>query len=335
VSGILGKMQVNPLLSIVIPTYNRADFLDYCLEVHIPLAKAYNIQIFISDNASTDTTKEVVQKRMEEYPLISYHCNEANIGPDENFERALKYPETEYVWLLGDTYQIPSEGIGYLLNLISKNQKKYDAIVFNLANKITDIGTQDYTDQNALLYDLGALMTCLSCLVFHKELIEKANFLRYRNSYFAQTGIIFEAIAERSFCIHWTQPLSVYGINHPLLRKDPWHRAPNLFEISSRKWTNFIFSLPVSYELESKFKCLINFGIISGMFTFKNLLYLRSFNFLNYKTYKQYSHLFPLTTKYPKLIILLIALLPRGPLLLLYKSYKTLKRWVRGNYGIY
>lgn len=320
-------MQVNPLLSIVIPTYNRADFLDYCLEVHIFLAKAHSIQIFIFDNASTDATKEIVQKRMEEYPLISYHCNETNVGPDANIERALKYPETEYVWLLGDTYQIPSEGIDYVLNLISENHKKYDAIVFNLANKITDIGIQDYTDQNALLCDLGALMTCLSCLVFHKELIEKANFLRYRNSYFAQTGVIFEAIAERSFYIHWIQPLSVSFINHPLLRKDAWHKTPNLFDITCRKWTNFIFSLPVSYELESKFKCLINLGIISLTFTFRGLLYLRSCNILNYKTYKQYSHLFPLLTiKYPKLIILLIALLPRGPLLLLYKSYMTFKK---------
>ncbi len=320
-------MQANPLLSIVIPTYNRADFLDYCLGVHISLAKVHNIQIFISDNASTDATKEIVEKRMEEYPLISYHCNETNIGTDENIDRALKYPQTEYVWLLGDTYQIPPEGIDYVLNLISKNHKKYDAIVFNLVNKITDIGTQDYTDQNALLYDLGALMTCLSCLIFHKGLIETANFLRYRNSFFIQTGIIFEAIAGRTFYIHWVQPLSVSGINHPLLRKNAWSKTPNLFEIACRKWTNFIFSLPVSYELGSKFKCLIDFGIISSIFTFRYLLYLRSFNILNYKSYKQYSHLFPLTIRYPKLIILLIVLLPRGPLLLLYKSYKTFKRW--------
>ncbi len=328
-------MQANPLLSIVIPTYNRADFLDYCLKVHISLAKAHNIQIFVFDNASTDATKEIVQKWMEEYPLISYRCNETNIGPDENFERALKYPETEYVWLLGDTYQIPSEGIDYLLNLISKSHKKYDTIVFNLANKIIDIGTRDYTDQNVLLYDLGALMTCLSCLVFHKELVEKANFLRYRNASFIQTGIIFEAIAERSFCIHWIQHLSVCSLNHTLLRKNGWYNSPNVFEIACKKWTNFIFSLPPSYELESKFKCLIDFGIISGIFPFRHLLYLRIFNILNYKTYRQYSRLFPLTIEYPNIIILFIALLPQAPLLLLYKIYKTIKRRVRGNYGIY
>jgi abequosyltransferase len=63
-------MIANPLISITIPTYNRAEFLDRCLAAHIPVARAHNIQIFISDNASTDGTESVVKKRMTEYPWI-------------------------------------------------------------------------------------------------------------------------------------------------------------------------------------------------------------------------------------------------------------------------
>ena len=99
-------MEINKKLSIVIPTYNRADFLDYSLEIHIPMLKEYGIEIAIFDNASTDNTEKVVSKWMEEYPYLSYHRSETNIGPDANFERALKYPDTEYIWLLGDTYEI-------------------------------------------------------------------------------------------------------------------------------------------------------------------------------------------------------------------------------------
>jgi len=326
-------MQANPLLSIVIPTYNRGDFLDYCLEVHIPLAKAHNIQIFISDNASTDTTKEIVQKRMEEYPLINYHCNEINIGPDENIERALKYPETEYVWLLGDTYQIPLKGIGYLLNLISKNQKKYDVIVVNVVRRVSGIPQQDYSDKNQLLSDLGWHMTCLSSLIYNSRLIAHGNFVRYRNTNFIQMGVIFEYIANKDFSVHWAETISVQGISIKGFVKKSWRNQT--FEIWAKRWPNFIFSLPPSYTLEIKLKCIKNHEVESDIFTFRSLLYLRIFNSLNYKTYKQYSHLFPLTIKSPKLIILLIALLPRGPLLLFYKSYKTLKRWVRGNYGMY
>lgn len=326
-------MQANPLLSIVIPTYNRADFLDYCLEVHIPLVKAHNIQIFISDNASTDATKEIVQKRMEEYPLISYHCNEINIGGDENFERALKYPETEYVWLLGDTYQIPLEGIDYVLDLISKNHEKYDAIVVNFVRRVSGIPQQDYSDQNQLLSDLGLHMTCLSSLIYNSRLIAHGNFVRYHNTNFIQIGVIFEYIANKDFLVHWAETISVQGISIKGLVKKSW--LNQTFEIWAKRWPNFIFSLPPSYTLEIKLKCIKDLGLKSGIFNFRYLLYLRIINILNYKTYKQYSHLFPLTIKYPNLRILLIALLPRGPLLLLYKSYKTFKIWVRGNYGIY
>jgi len=326
-------MQANPLLSIVIPTYNRAGFLDYCLEVHIPLAKAHNIQIFISDNASTDATKKIVQKRMEEYPLISYYCNETNIGPDENFERALKYPKTEYVWLLGDTYQIPSEGINYVLNLISKNHKKYDTIVVNLVKRVSGIPQQDYSDQNQLLSDLGWQMTCLSSLICNSRLIAHGNFVRYRNTDFIPMGVIFEYIANKDFLVHWAETISVQVISVKGLVKKSWQNQT--FEIWAKRWPNFIFSLPSSYSLKTKLKCIKDHGEKSGLFKIKPLLYLRSSNILNYKTYKQYSHLFSLTIKSPKLIILLIVLLPRSLLLLLFKSYRTLKRWVRGNYGIY
>ena len=43
------NIEINKKLSIVIPTYNRASFLDYSLETHIPLAKEYNISIYIFD----------------------------------------------------------------------------------------------------------------------------------------------------------------------------------------------------------------------------------------------------------------------------------------------
>jgi len=316
-------MQANPLLSIVIPTYNRADFLDRCLKVHIPLAKKYNIQIFISDNASTDNTKEIVQKWMKEYPLISYHCNETNIGPDENFERALKYPQTEYVWLLGDTYQIPSEGIDYVLNLISKSHKKYDVIVVNVAKRVSGIPEQDYSDQNQLLSDLGWHMTCLSSLIYNSGLIAHANFERYRNTNFIQLGIIFEHIAGKDFLIHWVDSVSVQGLSITSLLKKSWQ--DQAFEIWTRRWPNVIFSLPSTYTPEIKLKCIKDHREKSRLFEIKHLVYLRIINILNYKTYKQYSCLFPLTIKYPKLIILLIALLPRAPLLLLYKSYKQIK----------
>lgn len=50
----------NPLVSIIIPTYNRAELLKRAIES--ALAQTYkNIQIIVVDDASEDNTPEVVQ----------------------------------------------------------------------------------------------------------------------------------------------------------------------------------------------------------------------------------------------------------------------------------
>lgn len=324
-------MQANPHLSIVIPTFNRADLLDYCLEVHIPLARAHNVQLFIFDNASEDATEEVVNRRKKEYPFIQYHCNETNVGPDNNFEIALKCPKTRYVWLLGDTYRIPSEGINYVLNLILTSGQKYDLVVFNLAGRIEDVETRDFTDNNNLLSSLGALMTCLSCLIYSKDLISNSNFTKYKDTSFIQTGVIFEAIAKQTFRIHWAQSMSISGLDSSTVKKDSWWMTPDVFNIAGTKWVNFVFLLPNSYDLESKLKCIMDFTKVSGVFSLKHLLLIRSANILNYKTYKEYKHLFSVITKYPKILILFLSLLPKVlPRLLkqIQNSYRRIKIFI-------
>lgn len=317
-------MEPNKQLSIVIPTYNRAEFLDYSLEVHIPICKDYNIQIFISDNASTDNTENVVKKWMKEYEHLHYSKNEINIGPDGNFEKALKLPATDYVWLLSDTYQIPSNGINYLLSIINDSHDSLDSIVFNLDNKI-NIHTRKYQNQNELLNNLGALMTCAAINIYNRKLIEKANFFRFYDSSFIQTGIIFESIANRDFNIYWSQEHSITSLKHPTIKKTNWSHTPKAFEIGCEDWTNFVMSLPPSYKLENKMKCIMDFGKVSGLFTFRNLILLRIKGLLNTEVFNKYKKLFPLTIDYSIWVIYIVTITPKSILGLLVKGYQNLK----------
>ena len=51
---------MNPLVSIIIPTYNRADDLEYALESVI--AQTYsNWEVWVIDNHSEDNTDDVVK----------------------------------------------------------------------------------------------------------------------------------------------------------------------------------------------------------------------------------------------------------------------------------
>ena len=304
-------MESNKQLSIVIPTYNRAAFLDYSLEVHIPLCKEHNIQIFIFDNASTDNTKEIIEKWMLEYPYLAYYGSEINIGPDANFERALKYPDTNYVWLLSDTYQIPRGGIEYLFKTINNTDKDYDVVVFNLVEKIK-IPTRNYQNQNDLLTDLGAVMTCAAINVYNKKLISNADFPRYYNSNFIQTGIIFESISNRNFHIQWIQDYSVNSLNHLTLQKTNWSHTPYALEIGCEKWANCIFSLPPSYTIQAKTKCIMEFGKVSGLFTLRNLILLRALGVLNIQSLKKFDYFLALTIDFPKILIYGLGLIPKS-----------------------
>jgi glycosyltransferase involved in cell wall biosynthesis len=310
--SIVSEEDTNSCLSIVLPTYNRAIYLDHSLGIHLPILEKYAIKLYIFDNASTDNTCEVVEKWRHDYPLIEYHRNDKNYGPDDNFQKALSCPGTKYIWLLGDTYCIPEEGIVYLLEAI-EGGGEYSVIVFNLANiiQMNGVKTKDYRDHNAVLADLGALMTCLSCLVYNREFLKTANFSRYKNSNFIQTGIIFEALPGCENVVHWVQAISVEAIQFGSLKKNGWYHTHNVFEIACRRWANFVFSLPVAYSMDAKFKCLLDFGRVSGIFTPRNLLNLRRLNILNFNTYRKYSRYFSFSIALPKIIIILLCLTPQ------------------------
>lgn len=316
-------MKENKQLSIVIPTFNRAEFLDRCLSILIPSAEKNNIVIYISDNCSSDDTRSVVSRWISKYPLIKYFCNAENIGPDLNFEAALKMPTTNYVWLLGDTYHIQSKSIDFLVDLLVHESKKFDVFVFNVANRVVDIPDCDYSNKDRLLADLGWHMTCMSSLVYGREIILNANFNRYRESNFIQTGIIFEYIEDKVFLIKWINSHSVLQIFLDGVIKNSWQALT--FSIWTERWSNFICSLPPAYDFSVKLLCIKNHGLKSGLFSLRNLLLLREEGVLNVDVYKRFSDFFPLTISLRPSVVLIVSLIPRSFLKLVGLFYRKLK----------
>lgn len=314
----------HPSLSIVIPSYNRADFLDKSLSVHVPLARSHNVQIFILDNASPDNTQDVIAKWQKEYGLIHNLRSETTVGPDANFEKALKAADTQYVWLLGDTSQIPENGIASVLKLIASSDS-YSAIVVNLIDKNTT-ASQNYTCHNVLLKELGGIMSCMSCLIYNKELIASANFSRYIGSYFIQTGVILEHATRENALVRWEREISITSLESITLQKKGWAHTPKIFEVGIEKWVNFIFSLPPSYSLNSKLLACRSFGAVSGAFSVRGMISLRVRGLLNYSIYRKFKHALRLSINYPLLIVAVISLTPRPLLKFMADAYLRLTR---------
>jgi len=274
-------------LSIVIPTHNRADFLDYSLEVHIPLAKKYNVSIYVVDNASTDNTAEIVAKWMGEYAFLYFSKNEKNLGPDLNFEIALNQPDTNYIWLLGDTSKIEEN---VFESVVQKSKDSYDLILLNSEQRVFGVNSQLIKDKKALLSTLGWHMTHMSPLIYSARIVESANFARFRDTDFIQVGIIFEYFSCREdVSVDWNQDLSITSLRKDGLKKVSWQK--DAFDIWIKRWANFVLSLPPVYSLDSKLKMIQDHSNKSKIFSLRNLLALRAQGFYSmghYFLYKKY-----------------------------------------------
>lgn len=73
-----------PLVSILIPVYNRENFIGECIES--ALAQTYtNIEIIVVDNASTDGTWAICQQFAAKDLRVRVFRNDTNIGPVGNW----------------------------------------------------------------------------------------------------------------------------------------------------------------------------------------------------------------------------------------------------------
>ena len=97
-----------PLVTIIIPTYNRPHYLKIALDS--ALNQTYrNIEIFISDNSSNEETKKLIQTYSDARIKYEYHP-EFDANGNWNHCRHYNNPQAEYVnWLMDDDLFYPDK----------------------------------------------------------------------------------------------------------------------------------------------------------------------------------------------------------------------------------
>ncbi len=76
-----------------------------------------DIEVVISDNASTDETADLCKDFTRRYPNVKYYKNVENVN-DRNFSLALDRATGRYVKLMNDNYILAEDGLGYLKGAI-------------------------------------------------------------------------------------------------------------------------------------------------------------------------------------------------------------------------
>jgi abequosyltransferase len=113
----------NIKLSVAIPTYNGASHIQEALNSIIIQLDDIDeeLEIVISDNASTDQTPEIIRDQQKKHPFIRYFRNEENLGADRNFDLAVRRATGEYVWLFSDNDIMMPQAIKNVLQVIHNN----------------------------------------------------------------------------------------------------------------------------------------------------------------------------------------------------------------------
>ncbi len=171
-----------PLVTIAIPTFNRAgSYLPLCLEC--ALGQSYeNLEVFVSDNCSSDATTQVVAAR--EDPRVRYHRHESNIGPVKNWNFCIQQARGRYFLMLQDDDSIDSDFVRSCMAAAAANPQaglirsgtrmvdRFGNLMWESENPVTGSSFEDFV--SAWLEERTAPFLCST--MFRTDAIQKHGF---------------------------------------------------------------------------------------------------------------------------------------------------------------
>ncbi|VVC71941.1 Glycosyl transferase family 2 [uncultured archaeon] len=100
-----------PTFSILLPTFNKAEFIGYAIESVLKQSDG-DWELLVSDNASTDGTKEILAKVSD--PRVKVSRTDKKLKLTDNWNRAYEMAEGRYVLMMGDDdYLLPDNLAGF------------------------------------------------------------------------------------------------------------------------------------------------------------------------------------------------------------------------------
>ena len=217
----LGNLGSGPILSICIPTYNRADLLGEALDAIFAQVNGGNsaaIEVVVSDNASPDATADVVQGMALAHPnvRVRYSRQATNVGPDRNILDVMFMGKGLYVLLLSDDDLLLPGALDAILARL-RQQPGLNALALNLCGFSTNaamLGPPSYRLEadrlildrgDAILY-LGTKLTFVSSLIVRRDLFQDRDYSGSLGTYFPHSHVFLDALAHEGGMLAMKNP---------------------------------------------------------------------------------------------------------------------------------
>lgn len=219
---------MNPLVSILIPTYNRPHYFEQALKS--AFNQTYdNIEIIVSDNSDNNLTQLVVQKYqvMPGGTKIKYYKNPQNLGPIGNQQQSLNLATGEFInYLMDDDLfhlQKIEKMMAYLIQYPDVTMVTSQRRVINAAGRqmyVPPFGTFKQLYMKDTIVDGRVLTKRLledrinylgeptTVLFRRKALTEPFGVLLGRQAYFAVDMASWLSLLSKGKGVYMVQPLS-------------------------------------------------------------------------------------------------------------------------------
>lgn len=269
----LKKNEKKPLLSICIPTYNRAKTLDKTL-LTLTGQDFFNVsddvEIVISDNCSTDDTGEICKKYTELFPgKVFYHRNSENIK-DKNFEKALSLGNGEYLKLCNDTLRYEDNSLEKMCRDLSLFINEKPVICFASGFVNTDKIYETCDNMNDFISKMSFGITAIGTFGIWKSDFDKLeDFNRCAKQQLAQVDVLLRIVAQKEQAVIVTP---VYFKNIIYSKKGGY----NIAEVFGKNYLsileNFVRQGQISKRVfEREKKKLLIYHINKFYFDFENI----------------------------------------------------------------
>lgn len=258
-----GMENRQPLLSICIPTYNRAGYLEETLKNIISDdAFSLKVEIIISDNASVDHTQQLCEEYALKYKNIIYYRNEENVR-DENFFLALNRGRGKYLRLCNDTLHLKKGSLDRMLRQIEITSEDTPLLFIQNIPFLNNVNVQKMViGKQGLVENLSFWITWIGNFgVWRKSLDAINNPNRYAKLQLAQVDWFFQLLSNDKALIFFGDFFDsiypnkkggynffyVFIVNYLfLIRKN----VSNVFVIEKEKYRLFRYHiLPFYYRL--------------------------------------------------------------------------------------
>ena len=131
VDSVMRPVEHAPVLSVMIPTFSRAEELTVAVEsiasqVQGPLLG--KVEIIVTDNASGPDTAAALKALAETYPFVNYRINAANMGAPFQIFGAPFHARGRFTWIFGDDDALAPGGLAPIVDILEREEPAFLSI---------------------------------------------------------------------------------------------------------------------------------------------------------------------------------------------------------------